>query len=158
MDWKCGLLNFREMKPADNETELFCNEVAAEFLIPKDEFVAAWANLKSFDGLARHFKVSPLVAARRALDVGYINKDVFFKFYNAYMLNVRAKKEAKKAAKETGGDFYANCDYRIGRPFAEAIARAAKVGRLLYRDAYKLTGLQGSTFDTYVLKLNKEIG
>jgi hypothetical protein len=30
------------------------------------------------------------------------------------------------------------------------VARAVKEGRLLYRDAYALTGLHGETFDRYV--------
>ena len=42
---------------------------------------------------------------------------------------------------------------RIGKRFAAAITRAAKEGRLLYRDAYQLTGLSGDTFDRYVKSL-----
>jgi Zn-dependent peptidase ImmA (M78 family)/transcriptional regulator with XRE-family HTH domain len=148
-----GVLNFREMKPAENETEIFCNKVAAEFLVPKNELAKVWGRLKSFYELANHFKVSPLVAARRVLDVGYIGKSEFFGFYNSYMSRVRTERASKE-----GGNFYANCDYRIGRPFAEAIARAAKRGNLLFRDAYKLTGLQGETFDKYILKVSKETG
>jgi Zn-dependent peptidase ImmA (M78 family) len=148
-----GVLNFRDMNPADNETERFCNEVAAEFLVPKQELARMWKHTKSFYDLANHFKVSPLVAARRVLDCNYIDKTEFFRFYNSYMSRVRDDRASKE-----GGNFYANCDYRIGRPFAEAIARAAKKGTLLYRDAYKLTGLQGETFDKYVLKVRRETG
>jgi Zn-dependent peptidase ImmA (M78 family) len=150
-----GVLNFREMKPADNETELFCNAVAAEMLVPQDELASAWKERRSFYELASYFKVSPLVVARRLLDVGFIKKDEFFKFYTGYMAEVRAKKVAKK---DGGGDFYANCDYRIGRTFANAVGRAVKSGKMLYHDAYKLTGLQGTTFDKYVLKISGEGG
>lgn len=153
-----GVLNFREMKPADNETELFCNAVAAEMLVPLDELAVACKDRRSFYELASYFKVSPLVVARRLLDAGLIKKDEFFKFYNGYMAEVRAKKEAKKAAKESGGNFYANCDYRIGRQFANAVGRAVKSGKMLYHDAYKLTGLQRATFDKYVLKISREGG
>jgi Zn-dependent peptidase ImmA (M78 family)/transcriptional regulator with XRE-family HTH domain len=157
-----GVLNFRNLEPADNETEKFCNQVAAEFLIPKIELIPAWGKLKSrpmpFEALSRQFKVSPVVAARRVLDIGQISKKDFFDFYNAYIQSERDKKAAKKAAEESGGDFYANCDYRIGRPFAEAISRAAKSGKLLYRDAYRLTGLQGSTLDKYVQIISKGVG
>ncbi len=38
---------------------------------------------------------------------------------------------------------------RIGRRFAEAVIRAAKEGALLYREAYRLTGLSGTTFDKF---------
>jgi len=149
-----GVLNFRQLEPADNQTEHFCNQVAAEFLVPKDELAAAWPREKSFYTLADQFKVSPLVVARRALDIGYIEKSEFFGFYNTYMAGVRTD----KATKEPGGNFYHNCEYRIGRPFANAISRAVKEGKLLYREAYKLTGLQGSTFNQYVLKTSMEGG
>ena len=149
-----GVLNFRNLKPADNETELFCNAVAAEFLVPSGELASAWARQKSFYNLANYFKVSPLVIARRVLDAGYISKDDFFRFYNSFMANARAEREAR----EPGGSFYSNCEYRIGRPFADAIARAAKGGKLLYSEAYRLTGLKGETFDKYILKMSREGG
>jgi len=150
-----GVLNFRDMKPADNETEVFCNAIAAEMLVPQDELAVAWKERRSFYELASFFKVSPLVIARRLLDLGFINKDDFFGFYNSYISKVRTEKAAKEAG---GGNFYSNCDYRIGRPFAGAIGRAVKSGKLLYHDAYKLTGLQGKTFDKYVLKISGEDG
>ncbi len=37
----------------------------------------------------------------------------------------------------------------IGRRFSEAVVRAAREGRLLYRDAFQLTGLTGRTFDEF---------
>jgi Zn-dependent peptidase ImmA (M78 family) len=144
-----GVLNFREMRPAENPTELFCNAVAAEFLVPKNQLAAKWAQLDDFFGLASYFKVSPLVIARRLLDANYINKARFFSFYNTYMAKMRTD---KASTKERGGNFYSSCDYRIGRPFADAVGRAVKGGRLLYRDAFQLTGLQGKTFDKYVFR------
>jgi len=152
-----GVLNFRQLEPSDNKTEKFCNQIAAEFLVPSDELNKIWGENNSFYSLSAHFKVSPLVGARRVLDAGLIGRDEFFKFYNTYMSNVQLQKEARRA-KESGGNFYNNCDFRIGRPFAGTIARAVKGGKLLYRDAYKLTGLQGTTFDKYVLKISGEGG
>jgi Zn-dependent peptidase ImmA (M78 family)/transcriptional regulator with XRE-family HTH domain len=147
-----GVLNFRDMRPSDNETELFCNAVAAEFLVPKSEIETAWRNQKNFNILASYFKVSPLVIARRVLDAGYIDKSVFFQFYHKFMADVRTEKEAR----EPGGSFYSNCEYRIGRPFADAVARATKGGKLLYSEAYRLTGLKGETFDKYILKMGRD--
>jgi Zn-dependent peptidase ImmA (M78 family) len=150
-----GVLNFRNMSPAENETELFCNAVAAEMLVPKDELLGAWGSIDSFYELASRFKVSPLVIARRLLDLGLITKEKFFAFYNSYVSRVRDEKAAKE---KSGGNFYANCDYRIGRPFGGAVARAVKSGKVLYSDAYKLTGLHGKTFDEYILKISAEGG
>jgi len=52
-----------------------------------------------YQEVARHFKVSEIVVARRAFDIGFIKKNEFLAFYDNYL-----KKEKKKAK---GGDFYA---------------------------------------------------
>ncbi len=144
-----AVFNLRMLQPADDDHERFCDSVAAEFLVPREALRNSWAAVKGmedpFQSLAQQFKVSPLVSARRALDLGFIKKEEFFQFYNAYMEEVQRKGDRQKG----GGDFYINQDMRIGRRFAEAVFRAAREGRLLYRDAYQLTGLSGDTFDRY---------
>jgi len=146
---KDGVFNLRNLQPADDDVEKFCNTVAAEFLVPEKEFAAYWTKVKQeyepFQYLARHFKVSPLVAARRALDLAFLSKSAFFDFYNDYMEDSRRR----AAAHAGGGDFYTNLDMRLGRRFAETVVRAAVEGHLLYRDAYQLTGLNSETFDRY---------
>jgi Zn-dependent peptidase ImmA (M78 family) len=110
----------------------------------------AWPEIggatQPFGALARRFKVSELVAARRALDARLIDRDDFFRFYKAYQEDER-QRAARPAA---GGNFYATQNSRVGRVFAEAVVRAVREGRLLYRDAFQLTGLRGATFDRYV--------
>ena len=143
-----GVFNFEEMQPANNEVELFCNHVAAEFLVPEAELRAVWRQAQEadepFQFLARHFKVSPIVAARRALDLQLLSRQDFFEFYREYQQDERRQKRPSG-----GGDFYATQGTRIGERFASAVIRAVKEGRLLYRDAYRLTGLHGKTFDRY---------
>jgi Zn-dependent peptidase ImmA (M78 family) len=95
--------------------------------------------------LARHFKVSAIVAARRVLDLRLITKPQFLDFYSTYQEDERRR----AGTKSEGGDFYLTQDVRLGRRFARAVVQAAKEGRLLYRDAYELTGLYGATFDRY---------
>ena len=64
--------DLREMQPADDPMELACNRVAAEFLVPERELRRIWPSVRDdsepFQTIARQFKVSALVAARRALD------------------------------------------------------------------------------------------
>lgn len=141
--------DLRELQPADDETEQACNRVAAEFLVPGEELRELWPrvrrDLKPFQSVARRFKVSVLVAARRALDLGLITKPEFLSFYQDYLEDERRKGDAQ----EEGGNFYATQNLRLGRRFAEAVVRAAKEGKLLYREAYQLTGLYGRTFERY---------
>ena len=58
----------------------------------------------------------------------------------------------RKKTHGTGGDFYATTKKRISVTFASHVNQAVKSGQLLYRDAYKLTGLKGDTFDNFFSK------
>jgi len=144
-----GVFDLRDLQPASDEVEQACNRVAAEFLIAESELHATWPEVRRepepFQALARRFKVSVLVAARRALDLRLMTKAEFLDFYQAY----QADERRRAAPGSGGGDFYANQDVRVGRRFASAVIQAAREGRLLYRDAYRLMGLWGVTFDHY---------
>ena len=148
-----GVSNLEETLPADTAIEVFCNTVAAGFLVPAGELAQAWdgasAAAEPFQLLARRFKVSPIVAARRAWDLSLISKETFFEFYEAYEEDDRRV----RTKQSDGGDFYATQNTRVGKRFARIVARAAKEGKLLYRDAYALTGLTSATFDQYVRSL-----
>ena len=61
-----GVFNLDKLTPAKDAVERFCNQVAAEFLIPAYKLTERWeeasATDKPFHTIARWFKVSPLVA------------------------------------------------------------------------------------------------
>lgn len=143
--------DLREMQPADDPMEQTCNGVAAEFLVPQRELRRIWPSVKDdsepFQTIARRFKVSALVAARRALDTNLIDREGFLVFYRAFQSRERG------APRPEGGDFYANQNLRVGQRFASAVIRAVKEGKLLYSEAYRLTGLYGKTFDHYAASL-----
>ena len=95
--------------------------------------------------------------ARRALDLKYVSREAFFEFYRVYTEGEAAEERRKKAKNKPGGDFYNNQNTRVGERFATEIVRAAKEGRLLYSDAYKLTGLHGETFARYTRHLGFDV-
>lgn len=139
--------DLREMLPAEDRTEQACNRAAAEFLIPENALRQLWPSVKKdpnpFQTIARQFKISSIVAARRALDLNLIDKENFFKFYRDYIKNL------PPPHKSAGGDNNLNQNLRVGRRFATAVVWAAREGKLLYSEAYKLTGLYGKSFDSY---------
>ena len=150
---KDGLFNLPDLQPSTDEIERYCNRVAAEVLIPSHELEACWPaesrRIEPFQSLAKRFKVSPLVAARRAFDANLISRSKFLAFLKEY----HADERRSATQKSSGGDFYQTQSTRIGQRFGEAVVRAAHEGKLLYRDAYRLTGLAGKTFDQYAEKL-----
>jgi len=140
--------DFRKLQPADNAIEVLCDKIAAEFLVPKNSFNQVWRENPTIKYVARYFKVSEIVIARRALDIGKITKRQFFDFYEEYSNREIARKEAQSS----GGDFYATTRKRLSMTFAAHVNNAVKSGKLLYRDAYKLTSLNGDTFQTFFTK------
>lgn len=137
--------DFRALQPANDPIELLCDKIAAEFLVPENSFNIYWQSNPTIKGAARHFKVSEIVIARRALDTRKITKNQFFDFYNEYV----SRENFKKNNKSSGGDFYATTKKRLSVTFAAHIDNAVKSGNLLYRDAYKLTSLKGDTFHKF---------
>ena len=131
-----GLSVFDRLLPTDHETERFCDQVAAEFLISQQALQAYWLvvqdSVNPSKDIAQKFKVSTVVAARRLLDLGLIDQDTFFASYNK---------------SRHGPSFWNVQKWRIGPRFAGAVARAAKEGRLSYREAYGLTDLRGNAFE-----------
>lgn len=151
---EAGIFDLPDLQSTGDRREVFCNRVAAEFLVPAAELRQIWPEARRdagpFQVIAREFKVNPVVAARRALDLGLIDRPKFQDFYRAYQAD-----ERRKAAKaKGGGDFYNNQNVRVGKRFARAVMLAAKEGRLLYREAYRLTGLHGATFERYAKALD----
>jgi len=145
--------DLRQMQPADDPMEQACDRVAAEFLVPERELRRTWPSVRShpdrFQQIARRYKVSQIVAARRALDARLIDREAFLSFYRAYQRDERRAAQSRP----DGGDFYASQNLRVGQRFASAVVRAAREGKLLYSEAYRLTGLYGRTFEHYAASL-----
>ena len=140
--------DFRKLQPADDPIEILCDKVAAEFLVPENAFNEAWLKYSDTKGIARHFKVSEIVIARRALDTGKWSRTKFFEFYNAYS----HREFIKKDNQTSGGDFFATARKRLSITFATHINQAVKTGQLLYRDACKLTSMKGDTYEKFFAK------
>ena len=136
------------LDPADDAVQRACNMIAAEFLVPEDEMRPVWdrfeANPDPYKDVARHFRVSRLVAARRALDLDLIHRDEYLDSYGELY---------KETRKGRGGGFYVTANLRIGERFARAVISAARDGKILYREAYNLTGLDRAAFEKYAALL-----
>lgn len=141
--------DFRQLQPSRDPVEQFCDQVASEFLVPEEAIDKLWKEHTGFDELARQFKVSQLVIARRALDLNKITKTEFFDFYEQYQRKLRERKERQG----DGGNFYATLRNRLNSRFFYTVHQAVKENRLLHREAFQLTGLKGKTYDKAVREL-----
>jgi Zn-dependent peptidase ImmA (M78 family) len=144
--------DLREIRVANDAVEKKCDQAAAEFLVPTVSMRRHWHVAKDkdkpFEYVARKFKVSEIVVARRALDLDLITKQTFLKFYKEYRLRHRSA-----AGKSTGGKFYVTQQMRIGRTLGTNVILAVRSDKLLYNEAYHLTGLYGKSFERYAESL-----
>ena len=147
-----GLSGFESLFPGGTDVEDWCNRAAAELLAPEQELRAHWMKARRlaspFEALARTLKVSPVVAARRALDIEVIGRDEFVDFYEGYV-----SRERRLGTEPGAGEFYNNQDERVGELFTTQVLRAAMEGRIGFKEAYDVTGLRGGTFQKYAERL-----
>ena len=151
-----ALFAFDETGSPDIEVEQYCNSVAAELLVPANSLKAQWP-MKSFRddavvALGRRFKVSPIVVARRAKDIGLITDESFFDFYDRYQNRDRSGEKTQRS----GGDFWLNQNVRVGARFGRAVISAVREGRVSYSTAYDLTQLYGDTFEKFATRLDRK--
>jgi Zn-dependent peptidase ImmA (M78 family) len=147
-----SISNLTNLTPGGDRTEQWCNQVAAEFLAPTERFREIWNQASpetAIDHVRVHFRISSIVAARRALDLGYITDGEFRRLYLQSEQNAERELARKKESSGPQGDFYMNQKTRVGRRFGEAVVRAVIEDRLLYHDAYELTGLSQDSLDEF---------
>lgn len=121
-----------------HDTERWCNEVAAELLVPMSVLRDTHVRRADLGGemqrLARHFKVSTLVVLRRLHDAGFVGRDRYRDAYEAELKRLLAVQRG------SGGDFYLTQSARVGKRFASALVVSTLEGHTLHRDAFRLLG------------------
>lgn len=131
-----------------NRIEVFCDQVAAELLVPQAEFNKVWKDgplLTAAIAAAKHFRVSTLVALRRAKDLQRIDNDSFMEAVSAEYQRYRAadqkKREKQKEQEKQGGNFWASFDIRNGKVFNKSVADAIATNRASFTEASTLLGV-----------------
>lgn len=88
-----------------NTNEIRCNAIAAEVLVPRDDFIRGWNSAEgTFRGkistLNKHFKVSELVIARVALTNNKIAREHYDEIYAEVLERIREKKRRDKESEK----------------------------------------------------------
>jgi len=120
--------------------ERWCNQVAAELLVPLASLRETYDRNVAFDAeverLARRFKVSTLVILRRIHDVGGLTRKQMWDAYEAELERLRA------IPRGSGGDFYLTLGARAGKNFARALVISTLEGRTSFTEAFRLLGFR----------------
>lgn len=133
-----------------DDIEKFCNQIAAQLLIPASGLEQLWIDQKTASEnirrIATHYRVSTMVALRRAFDLEKIGYTLF-----ARLLDDEYKRfqQPKKEADEGGGNFWATFAARNSRTFVRTIMGSLRQDKISYRDAANLLGVRVKTLLKY---------
>lgn len=140
-------------------TEVICNAVAAEILVPNHEFLDKWNEKKDIidrdivvliSELAKYFHCGESVIARKALDNKKIDKTI----YREIMNDIFEKYiETKENSASTGGNYYNTMGTRLDGCFVRAICESINMGRTSFTEAYRLTNTSKKTFSNVAQSL-----
>lgn len=126
----------------EQQTERWCNRVAAEMLMPLDDLRKAYQPDGPVSGeiqrLARLFKVSTLVVLRRLFDAEFIDRDNLWQIYRQEVERIRGLDRGSSG----GGNFYRTLGARTGKLFARAILSSTLEGQTLFQDAFRMLGVR----------------
>ena len=129
--------------------EEFCNKVAAEVLVPEIDFKREWNNINGdlknrSENLVRVFKVSSIVIARRALDLGLTEREEFFDYYNLLQ-----QLWSRTKTKSSSGNFHNSFPIANSKSFTNAVCKAVFSGKLLMRNGARMLGVKPETLSKY---------
>lgn len=134
-----------------------CNDIAAEVLVPRESFLSLWSPSKTTDAnvkqLAAYYRVSSIVALRRANDLGKISAEEFqakAKVEYARFQAIEEKERAKEETEESKGNFWNLFAMRNGQRFTDAVATAARQGAIPFIYASNLLGVKAATLENYI--------
>lgn len=137
---KSGISDTNPSAVPDQESERWCNRVAAELLVPLEALrseLDPYADLHfELNRLARRFKVSTLVILRRIHDIGQLSRDELWAAYDAELARLR------KSPTGAGGDFYRTLGARVSKRFARALVESTLEGRTSFTETFRMLGLK----------------
>ena len=133
------------MQTADRKVEVWCNQVAAELLVPmqriRTEFDPKAELAAELQRLARKFKSSTLVVLRRIHEAGYLSWEEYRRLY------LDEYERAMESRRDGGGSFYNTQPARVSRTFARAVISSTLEGHTSFTDAFQMLGFKKtSTF------------
>ncbi len=138
-----GVSDSEALTLPDQQTERWCNVVAAELLAPLESVRAASAVQEplpdTLQRLARHFKVSTLVILRRLFDAGRIDRETLDAAWQGELERLK-----RVAPTGSGGDFYNTLGAHVGKRLARAVIVSTLEGQTPFTDAFRLLGVRKS--------------
>lgn len=127
---------------APDDIEEYCNEVAAELLLPWSSLEERWSRRPGtveqwIVDVSRDFHVSTVMVARQLWEHGAIGREEFFRLYDVERANW-----LRPGGRLSGGNYYLTAPIRNSRLLTEAVLDSVSASETSIRDASRLLGVK----------------
>ena len=133
-------LEFRKTGRDADPEEVFCNRVAAELLLPENEFIKGYYDKRDINAASDLYKVSPISVFYRLKDLGKVQKvmeqDIEREIRKEMDEGLRAK--AEKDKQKSGGSHINNMRDSNGDLFNRIVQRSYLDNKMGYVEAANL--------------------
>lgn len=133
-------LSFRTTEKNIDPEEIHCNKVAAELLLPENEFIKEFYDKTDIDAATLTYKVSPIFIFYRLKDLGKIrpeaDDDLERRIRREMEEHLMAKAEREK--RNTGGSYINNMRDSNGQLYNRIVQRSYLEGDMGYVEAANL--------------------
>ncbi len=133
-------LEFRTTDKKVNPEEVFCNQVAAELLLPESDFDQQYYNKLDIDNLSEIYKVSKACLFYRLKELGKISKVIQDDLEKQIKIetDLNLKKKAEQDKNKKGGDYYNAMKDSNGSLFNKVVSNSYLENKIGHTEASKL--------------------
>jgi|WetSurMetagenome_2_1015567.scaffolds.fasta_scaffold65424_2 Zn-dependent peptidase ImmA (M78 family)/transcriptional regulator with XRE-family HTH domain len=138
------------VKTTPLKNELFCDQVAADFLAPRDILLKEWEKYnsaytsdESIEKISTIFNVSRIVIARRLLDFNEITKEYYWELFNIYQEEWQHRNTNMK---KSVVPYKIRVKYRLGNRLINTVIGAATKGKISELDASRILNVKINNF------------
>ncbi len=149
-------LNIIETQPKI-KNEQFCDQVAAEFLVPMTDLLKDWDKLTIgydddivIERLAHQFKISPIVIARRLLESSNISPEYYWDWYDKYQGEWLKIKEILKSKKKVPLSYKIRMNTKLGESLINTVMNATYEGKISDLDASHILNVKINNFSKII--------
>lgn len=152
-----GLGNSTVASDSVDYIEQWCNIVASEFLVPKDDIKHQWemsietSFVGKLETLSQRYRCGTLVVLHGLKRAGIVSAVDFAKLYEVELTRLKKlQRQNQKKKSGGGGNILYSRRFRIGGSFSRAVVNEMQAGRLQPTEAMSLTGIKSmAALDKY---------
>jgi Zn-dependent peptidase ImmA (M78 family)/DNA-binding XRE family transcriptional regulator len=133
-----NVLDFRNVEKNIDPEEVFCNRVAAEFLLPRNDFTKTVNSKDQINTIADYYCVSPLFVFYRLKDLGLIQKSILVELEAEIVKETSDNVDRNNKKKSKGGNHVNNMKDSNGSLFNKFISNIYLESKIGYVEASRL--------------------